>query len=374
MKRKKIFILIPSLSVGGAERVLVNLLKKIDVSRFDITLCLLAKCGVYFDEIPSEIRLKYVLKLNFMARCFTYLKLHIGINFPIRWCMKLTVKECYDVGISFSDGTLTDNILFVANKFKKKIAWVHSCYITQQLFTPARVRELKYTRYNKLDHIVFVSKKSELEFRELFGTAVEHSVIYNLFDNEAIKQKCKQSLDVKINGDVVNIIAVGRMVAVKQYDKLIEAAHILAKRGVKFKMRLVGDGELREELQTQVKKMDLEKYVDFIGFKSNPYPYIKHSDILVISSQSEAFPTVMIEAMSLETAVVATKCTGCIEISDEGKYALLTEKNAESIADGLEKIAIDDTLRHSLIECSKRRVFDYDEQTSLNKIYQLWEV
>lgn len=139
-------------------------------------------------------------------------------------------------------------------------------------------------------------------------------------------------------------------------------------------MRLVGDGELREELQTQVKKMDLEKYVDFIGFKSNPYPYIKHSDILVISSQSEAFPTVMIEAMSLETAVVATKCTGCIEISDEGKYALLTEKNAESIADGLEKIAIDDTLRHSLIECSKRRVFDYDEQTSLNKIYQLWEV
>ena len=346
MKRKKIFILIPSLSVGGAERVLVNLLKKIDVSRFDITLCLLAKCGVYFDEIPSEIRLKYVLKLNFMARCFTYLQLHIGINFPIRWCMKLTVKECYDVGISFSDGTLTDNILFVANKFKKKIAWVHSCYITQQLFTPARVRELKYTRYNKLDHIVFVSKKSELEFRELFGTAVEHSVIYNLFDNEAIKQ----------------------------YDKLIEAAHILAKRGVKFKMRLVGDGELREELQTQVKKMDLEKYVDFIGFKSNPYPYIKHSDILVISSQSEAFPTVMIEAMSLETAVVATKCTGCIEISDEGKYALLTEKNAESIADGLEKIAIDDTLRHSLIECSKRRVFDYDEQTSLNKIYQLWEV
>ena len=80
---------------------------------------------------------------------------------------------------------------------------MHSC-VTQQLFTPARVGSWKYTRYNKLDHIVLLVKNQGRISRELFGT-VEHSVIYNLFDND-YKTKCKQSLDVKINGDVVNII------------------------------------------------------------------------------------------------------------------------------------------------------------------------
>lgn len=374
MKRHRVFILIPSLSAGGAERVLVNLLKKIDTQQFDITLCLLARCGMYLNEIPNEIKLKYVLRSRFIVRCLTYMQLHFNFNFPLQCCMNLAVRERYDIGVSFSDGTLTDNILLVSSKFKKKIAWVHSCYISQRLFTPSRVKELKHKRYEKLDHIVFVSKKSESEFTELFGNTTPHSIIYNLFDAESIKQKCEESLDNKVNRSVVNIVAVGRMVEVKRYDNLIKAAYILVKKGVKFKMRLVGDGELKEELLTLVKKLHLEKHVDLIGFKSNPYPYIKHSDILVISSQSEAFPTVMIEAMLLETAVVATKCTGCIEISDEGKYALLTEKNAESIANGLEKMATDESLRNSFIECSKNRIYDYDEQTSLNKIYQLWEV
>ena len=117
----------------------------------------------------------------------------------------------------------------------------------------------------------------------------------------------------------------------------------------------------------------MEQYVDFLGFKSNPYPYLKHSDILAISSLSEAFPTVMIEAMMLSTAVVATKCKGFIEISDNGQYALLSDHSVESIADHLSIMIENADLRNSYIAKAKVRVFDYDEQISLNNIYQLWE-
>lgn len=373
MNKRHIFILAPSLAIGGAERVLVNLLKKIDYERFHITLCLFASYGTYFNEIPPQVSVSYIFRSTLFARCLTYLQLHYGIAWPIRWRTRAVVKDRYDVGVCFSDGTLTDILLFIADRFNKTMAWVHSCYKSQHIFSSKRVKCLKSARYDRLDHIVFVSRNSEFEFSELFGPQNNHSVIYNLFDGEIVKQKSEQPLDITIDHDVTNIITIGRMVSVKQYDQLISAVRLLIDRGLKVKLRIIGDGNLRTKLRDWVKYLQLEQYVDFLGFKSNPYPHLKHSDILAISSLSEAFPTVMIEAMMLSTAVVATKCKGCIEISDNGQYALLSDHSVESIADCLSIMIENVDLRNFYIAKAKARVLDYDEQISLNNIYQLWE-
>ncbi len=374
MKRKILFFA-PSLAIGGAERVLVNLLKRLDYKRYDVTLCLFANFGDYLHELPEQVKLISIFKSNFIARVFTFFQRKFSITFPVRLLTRMKIKEDYDVGICFSDGLLTDNLLFAEKQFVKKIAWVHSCYISQvslhRVFTPDYIHKLIENRYKKLDDIVFVSEKSREEFEELFGIHSRHHVVYNIFDTEAIVRKSKDKLTLSFNPDMVKIIAIGRMVDVKEYSKLIDAAAILASKGLKFEIRIVGDGKLKDELIAQTKSLQLTDYIHFPGFIANPYPCLKMSDILVLTSSSEALPTVLIEAMTLGIPIVSTRNSGALEITDNGKYALLTEHTVDDIAAQLEKMILSKDLRVSYAHKAKERVKFFDEAEVLGKVNAL---
>lgn len=374
--KNKILFFAPSLAIGGAERVLVNLLKRLDYGRYDVTLCLFANFGDYLQEVPEQVKLISIFKSNFIARVFTFFQRKYSITFPVRLLTRIKIKEDYDVGICFSDGLLTDNLLNAKKRFVKKIAWVHSCYISQEslnrVFTPDYIQKLIENRYKKLDDIVFVSEKSKEEFEELFGIHSRHHVVYNIFDTEAIVRKSKDELTLSFNPDIINIIAIGRMVDVKEYSKLIDAAAILASRGLKFEIRIVGDGKLKSELIAQTESLQLTDYVHFPGFIANPYPCLKMSDILVLTSSSEALPTVLIEAMILGIPIVSTRNSGALEITDNGKYALLTDHTATDIADKLEQMILNKKLRCEYAEKAKERVKFFDETEVLGKVNALF--
>ena len=89
---------------------------------------------------------------------------------------------------------------------------------------------------------------------------------------------------------------------------------------------LLGEGPDREKIEKMIKNEDLQEYIKLLGVKRNPYPWIKNSKVLLLSSKSEGLPTVLIEGIILNKVVISTNClTGPKEILDNGKYGSLVE-------------------------------------------------
>jgi glycosyltransferase involved in cell wall biosynthesis len=119
------------------------------------------------------------------------------------------------------------------------------------------------------------------------------------------------------------ILGVGRLVAQKAFDVLIEAfAHV--RRSQPARLLILGEGEERPMLEALVRQLGLEGDIELPGFVANPYPYMAHAELFVLSSRWEGLPTVLVEAMFLRTPVIATDCpSGPREILRNGLYGQL---------------------------------------------------
>ena len=371
MNKKRILFLAPSLTIGGAERVLVNLLKRLDYDRYEVTLCLFANYGVYFDELPKQIRVIHLFSSVFLSRVFTWIEKTVHTRVLIDWVAKATIREHYDVGICFSDGLLTNTLVATKNQYAKLVTWVHSCYLAQSdlkayYSNKDNVGRLLKNRYDYVDRIVCVSKQSLNEFNQICKCEGKSEVIYNLFDSSTIMDKAKAFVPHYDNGtERIRVVSIGRLVGVKKLDRLLEAKRILQDQGVDFALDIVGNGPEGDNLKAIVEKNNIND-VTFWGFQSNPYPFLANSDILALTSESEAFPTVLIEAMLLGKPVVATKCSGCVEITDGGKYGVLCEHNAKDIAEKLKQILESKELRERLAASGRERLAVYSERKTLD--------
>lgn len=371
MNKKKILFLAPSLTIGGAERVLVNLLKRLDYDRYEVTLCLFANYGVYFDELPRQIRVIHLFSNVFLSRVFTWIEKTAHTRVLIDWVAKATVREHYDVGICFSDGLLTNTLVATRSRYNKLVTWVHSCYLAQSdlkayYSNKNNVCRLLRSRYDYIDRIVCVSKQSLSEFNQIFKCEGKSEVIYNLFDSSAVMEKAKAFVPQYENSrSLLRVVSIGRLVGVKKLDRLLDAKKILQDQGVDFALDIVGNGPEGENLKAIVEKNNI-KDVKFWGFQSNPYPLLANSDILALTSESEAFPTVLIEAMLLGKPIVATKCSGCVEITDGGSYGLLCEHNAKDIAAKLKLLLESKEERERFAAYGKERLAVYSERKTLD--------
>ena len=126
------------------------------------------------------------------------------------------------------------------------------------------------------------------------------------------KDKCKK-----------HIVAMGRLTKQKAFSDLITAfGNVL--HDIPARLTILGEGELRPELEKQISEANLENYVDLPGFINNPWHIIKSADLFILSSHWEGFGNVIVEAMACGTAVIATDCNyGPSDIIDEGKDGLL---------------------------------------------------
>ncbi len=346
--RKKVLFVIESLSGGGAEKVLTVLLKHIDKTRFDVTLCTVVETGVYMDEVKKYVSCTSILgnpnRKTFLGNAWYRFKYQCVYNWlPLKWVYRLFVPQGNDVEVAFVEGFATKLMAASTNKKAKKLAWVHTDLSKNPWTLSHKVfvnKDEEGSAYLKFDQVIAVSETARLNFIKRYAFNPQKIVrIYNPLDKDDILNKSKEVLDESMCiKNKVRFITIGRLVHQKGYDRLLQVVKRLVTDGFDFELWILGEGEQKASLNKYIKENSLEDRIKLLGFKSNPYKYLKACDCFICSSRSEGFSLVIAEAMILGLPILSTYCSGPNELLDEGKYGLLVENSEDGLYKGIRTI------------------------------------
>jgi glycosyltransferase involved in cell wall biosynthesis len=361
---KKILLIIPNLGGGGAEKVLITLLNRLDLSKYKITLLLIFQEGIYLKDVPQNVNIKYLfhvknpLLIKFVYKLFRYIS-------P-RLIYKFFIKEQYNVEIAFLEGIATKLVSGSTNPKSQKIAWVHTDlnnnHLTRHYYKDTK-NELEH--YKKFNKIVCVSNDAKNGFIKLFNYNPDIEVIYNPIDSKDIVKKANEE---KIYYEDFTVCSIGRLVEVKGMDRLLRVHAKLIQEGVYHKLNIIGSGPLELELKALCEGLDIKDTVYFQGFQTNPYKFLAASNIFVSSSLMEGFSLVVAEALILGKPVLSTKTSGPSEILANGKYGKLVENSEDGLYKGLKELILNPELCNHFSEMATVRKDFFDLSLILGKI------
>lgn len=369
---KKILFLIYNLDGGGAEKVLLKILEKIDKNKFKIDLFLIKKEAVYLKEFETKfkditIRTPYDnLSKNKLLNRIQYKLKHKKVRKSLKnpEIFKEFIKEKYDTQIAFLEGM--SSIYLSKTECRNKIAWVHVDLEKHRTMTIDKEREI-YKNYNK---IICVSNQAKNSFDKIYPEYSNKStVIYNPIDKEEIINKSSEEVEKFRDKNTVTFVAIGRLNEQKGFDILLKAHKLLKDENLENNIVILGEGTERKNLEKYILENDLEKSVKLLGFKENPYPYLKQSDVYVSSSRYEGYPLVLCEAICLNKPIIATSCTGTKEVLENGKYGLMCEvDNVFQLKENMKKFILDKELRREYKEKAKIKSKEMQVKSIIEKI------
>ncbi len=332
---RKVLFFINSLSGGGAEKVLVELVNALPPQKYDITVCTLADEGIYQSQVNKNVKVSSLVKAKspLIRRALSWLVL---FAIPPKWTYQLFFRGRYDVEVAFLEGFPTKLLAASTSKAAKRLAWVHIDLINYdkngRIF---KSLEEGRTAYDKYDAIYCVSDDVREKFNEKYGLEEKAFTQYNVLDDLRIVELSKEPIDFRRVQDRIEFVSVGRLVDQKGYDRLIEACSDLQQWKDKFHITIVGKGPDAEQLKQLVQDKNLSGTIDFAGFQSNPYPYIKQADCFLCSSRAEGFSTVATEAMILGKPIITTDCAGMKELFGNEECGLMVENSMLGIREGI---------------------------------------
>ena len=198
--------------------------------------------------------------------------------------------------------------------------------------------------------IICVSKDVKKVFDSRYPIFKERTeVIYNLIDKKKIINKSNlMKINLKNKSDI-NIIAVGRLAKEKGFDLLLKAHKILIEEKVLHNIYILGEGPERKNLEKQIKKFSLENSFFLLGFKENPYPFIKEADVFIMPSRYEGYPIALMESIVLGKPIISTNSTGTKELLGNGEYGALVNANS------VEELAVE--LKNMILNKERRKFF-----------------
>ena len=182
---------------------------------------------------------------------------------------------------------------------------------------------------------------------------------YNLIDGKNILGQIGSK---HVEKKKFTICMVGRLNRQKRYDRAVEVAHRLKADGLDFELWILGEGELRATIESQIKSYGLEETVLLKGSVKPPYPYVSQSDLLLCTSESEGFSLVIAEAFCMGVPVVSTNVTGPTELLGDSEYGLLTDESIDSIYHAVKSVMTDEQLRkhYAVKSCERAKIFSVE--------------
>lgn len=390
---KKILFVANTLQIGGAEKILFNILKNIDKNKYDITVLALVNYGVLVNEIKKIEGVKYIggydgilKKTELQPSSVTYKaekwimqrKLRKYTNILKKSetkTYKTFVKDEYDVEIAFLEGRVSKFVSKSTNPKSKKIAWIHTDInndrdIKENFFDI----EDEINCFKKFDKIVCVSEMVKEKFMEKTGIVENVQVQLNPIDSNNILELSKESIQFnRKNGEPI-LCAVGRLEPVKGYDRLLEIHKKLLEQSIRHQLWFVGDGSEMENMKNYIRKNNLEDSVTMWGYQKNPYKFIKNADIYVCSSYFEGLSSTVIEATFLEKIIVTTDCPGMEEIlGKNNENAMIVKNDTEALLEGLKEILTNEGLRKKYKNNISRRRDLFNLENTMKKIEEIIE-
>jgi len=309
---RKVVFVTPSLRGGGAERVIVNLLRHMNRSDIELTLITLKLEGPYVSQLPADTQ---VVDLGTKRVRHSIVRLVREIN-----------RIQPDVIVS-TLGHLNVALLALRPFLKKRPKIVlretnAPSFAMRQAGKSGLYRVLYRLFYPKADRVIALSKGMADDLLAFSGLSKEKvSIIYNPVVTEEIRRQADEAVDHPwlLHKDLPVCISVGRLVEQKNYDLLLRA-FTKAVREVPARLLILGEGPKRPHLEALAEQLGVRSYVDFVGFTPNPYAYMARSDLFVLSSSWEGMPNVLLEALAVGLPAVATACIGVPDVLDEGRY------------------------------------------------------
>lgn len=367
---KKIVFGITSLGIGGAERVLVDIVNKLQ-NEYDITIFTLYGNGEFEKQLSDNVKIirlydnSYDEMSNFKKKIIPIYILKSG-----KTIYKKYIKGKFDIEIAFLEGPITR--IFQYGKDTKKIVWVHND-ISKVFGNNLKAKmKLKLDKkiYCKYDKIVFVSNDNKIAFNKAYNIKnieAKEEVIYNYIDKSRIVEKSKLKVEEEdIDKKVPAIVTVARLVEQKAIDRLIRVHKKLIDEGLNHKIYVIGDGPEKEKLEKQINDLRLEDTFKLMGKKENPYPYIKEADYFALLSKFEGYGMVIDEAKILNKNIIITDTAAKEAVNGYTKKIIL-DNNEDAIFEGLKHV-----LQKEIT--FEENEMEYDNEFLIDGIKQIFEI
>lgn len=316
-----ITFILPNLSGGGAERVALNLANHWSQHHIPVDLVLLDASGVLLDLLDPRINVVNLKQQRILSSILPLSRYLISHKPKVIWVAMwpLTTAVILAWLIAGRPGKLftTDHTDFTS-----------TCRY-EIVIPPSLARLAIRMSYSFASACVVVSHGLASEYARITRLPPSKlNVIYNpVLTSRAypLQQASTSSKRQLWGGDYdFHILSVGSLKAQKNHSLLITAFSYLLNLGFNAKLTIVGEGDLRSQLEHQVSTLNLSARISLPGFFLDPSPWYRTSDMFVLSSSWEGFGNVLVEALSYDLPIVSTDCpSGPSEILQNGKYGSL---------------------------------------------------
>jgi len=341
---KKICFVISSLAGGGAEKSILKLSDELSDLGHDIHIIILQ--NIIEHKISPE---KYTIHCLQKERKLSFVRL-INEYLLFKKLQKIITDEEKKKKFDLIISNLTD-----ADKICSKLKHpnIYFCIRNNEsakLKNKSSLKKIKVRRRYTNKNIITVSKGLSYDITNTLKINVNTiRTIYNSYDFEKIKKLATEKQQTYNN----YIIHIGRFTAQKRYDVLLKAYKMST---AKETLLLLGSFSSSDKvaITNLIKSLNLEEKVKVLDFVSNPYPVIKNAKLLILSSDYEGLPNVLVEALILKTKVVSTDCPyGPSEILTGPLSQFLSPPgNIEQLSDNIGK-ALSFTLQEKDISLEK---------------------
>lgn len=336
-----ILFFVSSLNAGGAERVATTLANAWAARGDQVTLVptYLTKQAAFY-PVDDAVTVQWLADMPGS-------RLLRGLPGVGKWLMmrRLIRRARPDVVVSFLTNVNVNALIASAGLDVPVIVSER----TNPLYSQSAGRVLRFLRrrmYGRARVVVMQTQASVEPFRALVPAARDVAVVANplppaLMDGSTIPARRPSQR---------HLVAMGRLVAIKQFDVLIDTFATLASHHPEWTLTIWGDGPLRDALSAQIDRLGLNGRVILAGRTAQPWDALARADVFVMTSRVEGFPNVLLEAMALGLPCVALDCpSGPAELTRQGQDARLVPLNdTHGLGQALHELMSDDELRRDM--------------------------
>lgn len=320
-EKLKIAFVLPALTAGGAERVLITLMNNFDRTRFDPVFVAINEEGPLRSLIDEEISF-YSLKSNRVLRSV----------FRLRSTLKIIKPD-----IVVSTMAHMNFVLLLLNPFFPKTRFIVREAVTPSYFFQGRRRSSFLIKaayrilYPKAARVISPAQAIIDEFGDLLGMSCKnHVLLHNPVDLARIRSEENTSFEItEGRKDTVHFVSAGRLHSQKGFDQLIKALPNM-KLPHNWSWTILGEGAEREALEMLIKETGLSDKISLPGLSDRPWPLFAEADCFLMPSRWEGLPNVILESLACGTPVIATRESGGI-----AEIAVLSPEDSVSVVDNM---------------------------------------